>query len=34
MESALLGLKVKIVEMVSIPPGVAGLRMREVFKKR
>lgn len=26
-------LKVKIVEMVSIPPGVAGLRMREVFKK-
>ena len=26
-------LKVKIVEMVSIPPGVAGLRMREVLKK-
>lgn len=26
-------LKVKIVEMVSIPPGVAGLRMREAFKK-
>ena len=26
-------LKVKIVEMVSIPPGVAGLRMREVFKR-
>lgn len=26
-------LKVKIVEMVSIPPGVAGLRLREVFKK-
>ena len=26
-------LKVKIVEMISIPPGVAGLRMREAFKK-
>ena len=26
-------LKVKIVEMVSIPPGVAGLRLREVMKK-
>jgi len=28
-----MALKVKIVEMVSIPPGVAGLRLREVFKK-
>ena len=26
-------LKVKIVEMVSIPPGVAGLRIRDIFKK-
>lgn len=26
-------LNVKLVEMVSIPPGVAGLRLREVIKK-
>lgn len=26
-------LKVRIIEMVSIPPGVAGLRLREVLRK-
>ncbi|MBQ9106162.1 MAG: anaerobic glycerol-3-phosphate dehydrogenase subunit B [Mailhella sp.] len=26
-------LNAKIVEMVSIPPGVAGMRLREIFKK-
>lgn len=26
-------LKIKIIEMVSIPPGVAGLRLREIMKK-
>jgi len=26
-------LSAKIVEMVSIPPGVAGMRLREIFKK-
>ncbi len=26
-------LKVKIIEMVSIPPGVAGLRLREIMRK-
>ena len=26
-------LNIKLIEMVSIPPGVAGLRLREIFKK-
>ena len=32
-EQLCAALKVQIVEMVSIPPGVAGLRLREILKK-
>ena len=32
-EQLCASLNVKLVEMVSIPPGVAGLRLREVMKK-
>ena len=32
-EELCASLKTRIVEMVSIPPGVAGLRLREIMKK-